>query len=190
MNLNNQIKKYQEQKGYSQEVLAEKIYVSRQTISNWETGKSYPDIHNILLLSTLFDVSLDELVKGDVEMMKRKISNKEMDHLAWVMIIFIGLAAISVGVVFNYRDDNMWLLLIPFCLWLVGMIAAIKLEKIKKKEDIKTYREIVAFYEGVDLAKIRGTRDKKKDFWEKNLIVIVFVLIVVVIMLLSIWLFS
>ncbi|MGX7024647.1 helix-turn-helix transcriptional regulator [Vagococcus hydrophili] len=190
MNLNNQIKKYREQKGYSQEVLAEKIYVSRQTISNWETGKSYPDIHNILLLSTLFNVSLDELVKGDVEMMKRKISNKKLDQLAWVMIVFIGLAAISVGVIFNYLDDSMWLLLIPFCLWLVGMITALKLEKIKKKEDIKTYREIIAFYEGGDLAKIRGKRDKKKDFWEKNLIVIVFVLIVVVIMLLSIWLFS
>lgn len=190
MNLNNQIKKYREQKGYSQEVLAEKIYVSRQTISNWETGKSYPDIHNILLLSTLFDVSLDELVKGDVETMKRKIGNKDMDRLALVMIIFIGLGAISLGVILNHLDVGIWLLLIPFCLWLVGMIAAIKLEKVKKKEDIKTYREIVAFYEGRDLAKVRKTRNSNKNILEKNLIVIVFVSIVVVMTFLSLWLFS
>lgn len=65
-----QIKKYRNNMKLSQDELAEKIYVSRQTISNWETGKNYPDIHSLLLLSTLFNVSLDQLVKGDVEIMK------------------------------------------------------------------------------------------------------------------------
>lgn len=45
---------------FSQEELAEKIYVSRQTISNWETAKNYPDIHSLLRLSSLFNVSLDQ----------------------------------------------------------------------------------------------------------------------------------
>ncbi|MGQ4225448.1 helix-turn-helix transcriptional regulator [Enterococcus mundtii] len=40
--------------------ISRKLYVSRQTISNWENERSYPDIHNLLLLSVLFDVSLDE----------------------------------------------------------------------------------------------------------------------------------
>lgn len=44
MQVGNQIKKYRDQLHLSQEQLAEKIYVTRQTISNWETNKSYPDI--------------------------------------------------------------------------------------------------------------------------------------------------
>ena len=61
MELNKQIKKYRTMMNLSQEELAEKVYVTRQTISNWETGKSYPDIHSLLLLSSLFNVSLDQL---------------------------------------------------------------------------------------------------------------------------------
>ena len=55
MELNAQIKKYRTELNLSQEELAEKVYVTRQTISNWENGKSYPDIHSLLLLSSLFN---------------------------------------------------------------------------------------------------------------------------------------
>ena len=47
MELSAQIKKYRTELNLSQEELAEKVYVTRQTISNWETGKSYPDIHSL-----------------------------------------------------------------------------------------------------------------------------------------------
>lgn len=47
MNLSKQIKKHRERLSLSQEGLAEKLYVSRQTISNWENEKSYPDVHNL-----------------------------------------------------------------------------------------------------------------------------------------------
>nr|MBT3133248.1 helix-turn-helix domain-containing protein [Streptococcus vestibularis] len=85
MNLSKQIKKYRDREGFSQEDLAEKIYVSRQTISNWENKRSYPDIHNLLLLSVLFDVSLDDLVKGDVEMMKNNLQQVKFNKLGQVM---------------------------------------------------------------------------------------------------------
>ena len=58
MELSTQVKKYRTELKLSQEELAEKVYVTRQTISNWENGKSYPDIHSLLLLSSLFDVQL------------------------------------------------------------------------------------------------------------------------------------
>ena len=77
MELQNQIKKYRANMDLSQEELAEKVYVTRQTISNWENGKSYPDIHSLLLLSNLFGISLDQLIKGDVEIMREEI--KEVD---------------------------------------------------------------------------------------------------------------
>ena len=57
MDIGQQIRKYRERDEYSQEYLAEKLYVSRQTISNWENEKSYPDIHNLLVMCELFDIS-------------------------------------------------------------------------------------------------------------------------------------
>lgn len=73
MELGKQIKKYRNERSLSQDALAEKIYVSRQTISNWENDKSYPDVNSLVLLSEAFNVSLDQLIKGDVAMMKKQI---------------------------------------------------------------------------------------------------------------------
>ena len=68
MNISHQIKLCRENKGYSQEYLAEKLYVSRQTISNWENERSYPDVHNLIMMCELFNVSLDDLVQGEIHM--------------------------------------------------------------------------------------------------------------------------
>ena len=63
-----------------------KIYVTRQSVSNWENGKNYPDIHSLVLLSKLFNVSLDILVKGDLKEMREEIKdvykrqNKDRDN--------------------------------------------------------------------------------------------------------------
>jgi len=54
----------------SQEAAAEKIGVSRQTMSNWENGKSYPDFASVVAISNAYDVSLDSLLKGDVKMIQ------------------------------------------------------------------------------------------------------------------------
>ena len=62
----------------SQDELAEKIFVSRQTISNWENNKNYPDVKSLLLLSSVFNVSLDILIKGDLEEMKEKIKTEDI----------------------------------------------------------------------------------------------------------------
>ena len=78
MELGNQIKAHRAALSLSQEELAEKVYVTRQTVSNWETGKSYPDIHSLLLPSALFDVSLDQLIKGDLETMKQEVNAAEV----------------------------------------------------------------------------------------------------------------
>jgi len=59
MNLNEKITKLRKQKGLSQEALAEKLSVSRQAISKWETGESLPDMDNIAFLCKEFDVSAD-----------------------------------------------------------------------------------------------------------------------------------
>ena len=64
MELGKQIKKYRQESQLSQEELANRVYVSRQTISNWENDKSYPDVTSLVLLSEVFQISLDKLIKG------------------------------------------------------------------------------------------------------------------------------
>lgn len=56
-------------KGYSQEELAEVLDVSRQAIAKWESGQSYPEIHNLIAISSLFNVTVDYLVKDNDDCM-------------------------------------------------------------------------------------------------------------------------
>lgn len=149
MELNKQLKKYRIQQKLSQENLAEKIFVSRQTISNWENGKSYPDIQNLLLLSEIFDVSLDELVKGDVEHMKKKISNtklKKLSNTFFVLLVILLIFPIPIAFFLGLWGIPIILLLsIPF------FLIAFKLKKITDDYDLKTYEEIIFFLENSEL---------------------------------------
>ena len=64
MEFNNKIYELRKQKGFSQEELASKLNVTRQTVSKWELGDSTPDMEKLVVLSDLFEISLDELVLG------------------------------------------------------------------------------------------------------------------------------
>ena len=81
MELGKQIKKHRQEAHLSQEELANRVYVSRQTISNWENDKSYPDVNSLVLLSEIFQISLDKLIKGDIEVMKEVIKKEEIEQL-------------------------------------------------------------------------------------------------------------
>ena len=70
MEIGKKLKDARMKSGFTQETVAEKINVSRQTISNWENEKSYPDIISVIALSDLYSTSLDDLLKGDREMME------------------------------------------------------------------------------------------------------------------------
>ncbi len=65
MEFNNKLYELRKQKGFSQEELAGRLNVSRQTVSKWEIGESTPDMEKLVAISDLFGVSLDELVKGE-----------------------------------------------------------------------------------------------------------------------------
>ena len=73
MQLPKHLKQYRLDAGLSQEDLARRIFVTRQTISNWERGKTYPDIQSLLLLSEQLDVTIDELVKGDISIIRERV---------------------------------------------------------------------------------------------------------------------
>jgi transcriptional regulator with XRE-family HTH domain len=67
MDFNNRLYQLRKQKGLSQEELANRLNVSRQTVSKWEVGDSTPDMEKLIAMSDLFDVSLDKLVMGKEE---------------------------------------------------------------------------------------------------------------------------
>ena len=77
MDIGNQIKDRRARLGLSQDELAQKLYVSRVTVSHWETGKSLPDVQSMLLLANLFGTTIDELVKGDVGEMREMVEKRE-----------------------------------------------------------------------------------------------------------------
>ncbi len=62
MEFNNKLYELRKQKGFSQEELANRLNVSRQTVSKWEVGESSPDMEKLVAISEFFDISLDELV--------------------------------------------------------------------------------------------------------------------------------
>lgn len=163
MELQNQIKKYRTTMKMSQEELSEKVYVTRQTISNWENGKSYPDIHSLLLLSSLFEVSLDELIKGDIESMKKEICKKDTDlhnyYSNIFSIIFLVCLVLFVPVV---KYLKIFGLIIWVLVYTIGFVFALKSRRIQKEYDVNTYKEIVAFSEGKLLDELEKQYKKKK----------------------------
>lgn len=70
MDIGNKLKTARINSNLTQEQVAEKIFVSRQTISNWENNKTYPDIISIIKLSDIYQISLDMMLKGDENMLK------------------------------------------------------------------------------------------------------------------------
>lgn len=162
MEIGNQIKKHRTRLKWSQETLAENAYVSRQTISNWENGKSYPDIHSLLILGKLFNISLDELVKGDVETMNNEISKNEVKRfnaLAWLLTAEYIIMIVSPLPLIKYLG---W---VGGAIWAaitaVSLFTAVKVEKLKKANDLTTYKEIKAYMEGKSLDEISAERIKK-----------------------------
>lgn len=171
MELGSQIKKRRNELSLSQEELAEKVYVSRQTISNWENDKSYPDVNSLVLLSEVFNVSIDNLIKGDIEIMKEQIraeDRKKFEGLSHIYAVLFLLAILSPIPLFHFLSFvgiGIWLMLMG-----VTLYVAFRLEKMKKQFDIQTYREIVAFSEGVGLDDIAKAREEGKRPYQKLLL--------------------
>lgn len=166
MELCSQIKKYRMERKMSQEDLAEKVYVTRQTISNWENGKSYPDIHSLLLLSSVFELSLDQLVKGDIKRMEEKINEaevKKFNHYGTVYAVLLVIFCITVVPLAVLL--KVYGMIISALLYIIALYYALKLEKIKKEQDIQSYKEIVEFSKGKRLDEItKGQEYVKRPY--------------------------
>ena len=171
MEIGKRIRELRNAKGWNQEEFAEKTYVSRQTVSSWENDKSYPDIKSLLLMSELFGVSLDELIKGDIVTMKKEISSESIrEYRFWGNIFAV---AFLIGVIIPYPLIHFLKIYgaVILGLYLVALIAlSLKVEALKKNNDIQTYKEIVAFTEGKELTTEEKVAEKAKRPYQKVLL--------------------
>lgn len=175
MKIGKRIREYRKIYNLSQEQLADKIFVSCQTVSNWENDKTYPDIQIIVSLSILFNVSLDELIREDLEEIKMKISNnkanKRADIYSLIMISSTMLASLSIGLVVALPESKLiWI--VPIILFLPALWSSFVLEKFKRNNDLKTYKEILAFSQNKDVEVLRKKRDARRTRIEKGIIVL------------------
>ena len=89
MELGKNIHSLRKAKGFSQEILAEKVKVTRQTISNWELGETSPNPEQLILLSGALGKSIDELVGNEI---KNELKEGSKDSAKAIKEIYIGFA--------------------------------------------------------------------------------------------------
>lgn len=126
MEIGKKLKNARIKAGLTQEKAAEKIDVSRQTISNWENEKSYPDIISVIALSDLYSVSLDELLKGDQKMAEHleestnvvKSNKKLTGAILLNIILMILLIALNM-----LLPEGTYYLVIVFCVVIMSSSA-------------------------------------------------------------------
>ena len=188
MNVGARIKKYREKQNISQDELALKVFVSRQTISNWETNKSYPDIKSLTMLSNIFHVTLDDFIKGDMEEMKRIVSKEKiekfniMSYIFLVEMLIVMFSAYPLFTLDGYIGVIIWALF-----FVITFVTAIVIEKFKKKNDIQTYKEIIAFMENKSLSYEEVQQEIGKRNYQKILLAILTGLITFIIFIIEIF---
>ena len=92
MTLGERIRDERKKRGLSQEELADILNVSRQAITKWETDRGIPDIANLIRISEEFEISLDELIKGDNSVKRKIIYDSSMKR--WHLLVVVYLLAI------------------------------------------------------------------------------------------------
>lgn len=123
MEIGKKLKEARLNKDLTQEVIAEKLNVSRQTISNWENEKSYPDIISVIELSNLYSISLDDLLKGDDEMMEHLqestnvVKSNQKLLSAIILNIIVVILLVTLGMVLPSKS---YYLVMVFCLAIVS----------------------------------------------------------------------
>ena len=135
MNIGDKIKNAREENKLTQTQASESLMVSRQTISNWENGKSLPDILSVIRMSELYQISLDELLKGDKAMMDKiekdiEISKTEKKIIKYARIsILVGVIILILDNVFEGNPiieflggATPWILLaLTFLFWILSL---------------------------------------------------------------------
>lgn len=136
MQIDKRLQQHRKKHNMSQEDLAEQLHISRQSVSKWENGTSLPSFANVVAISELFDISLDELIKGDENLMKELENGPKMNKAGFVVVTGISLSIIAyifLTAVFHLPEDNLYnWITIPIIVSFVGLVLSIKWRNIDK----------------------------------------------------------
>lgn len=173
MDIGLRIRRLREQQNLSQEELALKVFVSRQTISNWETNKSCPDVRSLIILSNIFNVSLDDFLKEELKEMREMAEQETIKKFNAVSVVFaMELIALAVSAYPLFMMKGYAGVIIWACLFAATLYTAGRIEKFKKKHDIQTYKEILAFIDGKQLTYDEVQQEKGKRGYQSVLFAI------------------
>lgn len=167
MELARRIKEHRARLGMSQADLARALFVTRQTISNWETSRTYPDAQSLLLMSGLFGVSVDSLLKDDSQEMREALAagSRKMNRLGAVMAAF-GLACAAWVVVGIALDWDTALIAVPAAaLFAPAMCAAFLVDKMRHDNQLFACQSVLAFLAGEDPDVSNRYNQRAREHW-------------------------
>ena len=139
MNLAKRLKEARENVGFSQNEVAEKLNISRQAVSKWENGWTSPDIDNLVILSDLYNISLDELLKNEHD--EKKVVDNINDNTEHDEQKLFGIVPEEIGIL----TVVMCLSAIP-CLGFIGIILLLSYCILKKYKIGSLYKVILIFF--------------------------------------------
>ena len=149
MDFGENLKRLRKEKQLSQESLAEKLNISRQAVSKWESNNSYPDMNNLIQLKNIFNVSLDDLIiidkKGSEEALEKDHSNNEVtsrcssfDDKDDEMYENLMIGGFIIGIAIGFATQNFSLGVLGS---FIGMGIGYILEYLKKQGTIKKFQK-------------------------------------------------
>ncbi len=97
MNFSEKIKEIRKKQNLTQEQFAERIFVSRNAVAKWESNRGYPDIQNLITISELFGISLDDLIKNDKKLKNKIILDSASKKWHILVIIYLIATIIYIG---------------------------------------------------------------------------------------------
>lgn len=130
------IKKYRMEKGMTQDQLAEKLNVTRQAVSNWETGKTRPNLETLAAIGEHFGISVEDLIYGSAGRLDAAAGNAAGIGLTFgaSFLLYMMFLILTAGVLFS----NIWWIMITVSLTMAGLTTAVY--KLSEKLEMLTLR--------------------------------------------------
>lgn len=146
MELGSRIRSHRLALGLTQESLARICFTTRQTIANWEKGKTLPDIQSLTYLSAASDTTIDDLINEDAPVITRRASADRRELLILYLVSFL-ISLINVLVTYYEITRDYMLLLHIVCLLSLAPICR-RINALKSEHTISTIQEIAAYLRG------------------------------------------
>ena len=136
MKLADRILELRKQKGISQEALADKLGVSRQAISKWESEQSTPELDKIVLMSDFFEVSTDYLLKGIEPVSENNEKSRRIGNALSLLSPWMAWIGFITSCAFWYEYQNAFAVMDGF-IWMIGSVVVIYVSKLNRIIDQK-----------------------------------------------------